>query len=174
MSLIALVIWIATASAGLYLLSIWLIEYDKDFQSVAATRLPPSVLAVHVLLAGGGLLVWIAYIISDQDRLAWTALAAVVLAAMLGTTMAVRWVSVYRATQDAKRDLASQAGAPLSAVAGGDPRRVRQADPRLGTTLEYAQNLGPPERNFPLPVVIAHGAFAVATIALVLLTALTS
>ena len=111
MSLIALVIWITTAAAGLYLLSIWLIEYDKDFQSVAATRLPPSVLAVHVLLAGGGLLVWIAYIISDQDRLAWTALAAVVLAAMLGMTMAVRWVSVYRATQDAKRDLASQAGA---------------------------------------------------------------
>jgi hypothetical protein len=173
MSLIALVIWITTAAAGLYLLSIWLIEYDKDFQSVAATRLPPSVLTVHVLLAGGGLLIWIAYIISDQDRLAWTALAAVVLAAMLGTTMAVRWVSVYRATQDAKRDLASQAGT-LSAVAGGDPRRARQADPRLGTTLEHAQNLGPPERNFPLPVVIAHGAFAAATITLVLLTALGS
>jgi hypothetical protein len=32
--------------------------------------------------------------------------------------------------------------------------------------------LGPPERNFPLPVVIAHGAFAAVTITLVLLTAL--
>ncbi len=31
---------------------------------------------------------------------------------------------------------------------------------------------GPPERNFPLPVVIAHGAFAAVTITLVLLTAL--
>ena len=30
MSLIALATWIATAGAGLYLLSIWLIEYDKD------------------------------------------------------------------------------------------------------------------------------------------------
>jgi hypothetical protein len=172
MSLIALVIWITTAAAGLYLLSIWLIEYDKDFQSVAATRLPPSVLTAHVLLAGGGLLIWIAYIVSDQDRLAWTALAAVLLAATLGITMAIRWVSVYRATQDAKRILASQAGAGLSVVAGADPRRLRPADSRFGTTLEHAQNLGPPERNFPLPVVIAHGAFAAATITLVLLTAL--
>jgi hypothetical protein len=32
-------------------------------------------------------------------------------------------------------------------------------------------HLGPPERNFPLPVVIAHGTFAAITIALVLLTA---
>ena len=40
--------------------------------------------------------------------------------------------------------------------------------------MEHDQNLGPPERNFPLPVVIAHGAFAAATITLVLLTALGS
>jgi hypothetical protein len=38
--------------------------------------------------------------------------------------------------------------------------------------LEPKPDLGPPERNFPLPVVIAHGAFAAATITLVLLTAL--
>ncbi len=29
----------------------------------------------------------------------------------------------------------------------------------------------PPERNFPLPVVVAHGAFALATVTLVVLTA---
>lgn len=31
---------------------------------------------------------------------------------------------------------------------------------------------GPPERNFPLPVVVTHRAFAVLTLTLVLLTAL--
>jgi len=45
MKLFALVTWIVTGGGGLYLLSIWLIEYDKAFQSVAATRLPPPVLA---------------------------------------------------------------------------------------------------------------------------------
>jgi hypothetical protein len=33
-----------------------------------------------------------------------------------------------------------------------------------------APDIGPPERNFPLPVVIAHGVFATATVGLVLLT----
>ena len=40
------------------------------------------------------------------------------------------------------------------------------------TWLEQGRDIGPPERNFPLPVVIAHGVFAAVTIALVLLTVL--
>ncbi len=173
MSLFALIAWITTAGGGLYLLSIWLIEYDKDFQSVAATRLPPAVLTTHVLLAGGGLLVWIGYLIYDEDRLAWTAVAAVLLAATLGVIMAIRWIGVYRAGRAAKRIQAELAGARLSLVrdpggmAGSGP-----AGPVSVATLERAQDFGPPERNFPLPVVIAHGVFAAATITLVLLTAL--
>src|SRR5258708_39286767 len=50
--------WLITASAGLYLLAIWLIEYDREFQSAAATRLPVPVISAHVLLAVGGLAVW--------------------------------------------------------------------------------------------------------------------
>ena len=162
MSLIALATWIATAGAGLYLLSIWLIEYDKDYQAVAATRLPPAVLAAHVLLAGGGLLAWIGYLIVDQDRLAWTAAGAVLLAATLGITMAVRWLGVYRAGRAAQRKQAELAEARL----------VIAADHGQVATLAHRADIGPPERNFPLPVVVAHGAFAAATITLVLLTAL--
>ena len=44
-SLAALFTWIVTAGAGLYLLTIWLIEYDRDFQSAAATRLPVPVIS---------------------------------------------------------------------------------------------------------------------------------
>jgi hypothetical protein len=159
MSLIALALWITTAGGGLYLLSIWLIEYDKDFQSAAQTRLPPAVLASHVLLAGGGLLVWALYLFLDDERLAWTAVAALCLAATLGTTMAIRWVGVYRANRAVSRDQAGLRMAVVSGLGG-----VVVASP-LGRE-------GPPERNFPLPVVIAHGAFAVATLTLVLLTAL--
>jgi hypothetical protein len=159
MSLIALLTWIVTASLGLYLLSVWLIEYDKDFQAVAATRLPPAVLAGHVTLAGGGLLFWVGYLIFDSDRLAWTAAVAIVLAATLGVVMAVRWVGVYRAGRRAAR--ARPATARLTLVRGDSPVAV----------LAPAADLGPPERNFPLPVVIAHGAFAAVTITLVLLTA---
>jgi len=162
LSLIALLTWIVTAGVGLYLLSIWLIEYDREFQSVAATRLPPAVLTSHVVLALGGLFVWIGYVIVDQERLAWIAAGAVLLAATLGTFMATRWLGVYRATRSARRSLAELKAGRLSLVGG----------PGDISTLELARDLGPPERNFPLPAVIAHGVFAAATLTLVVLTVL--
>jgi hypothetical protein len=171
MSLLALASWIVTAGVGLYLLSIWLIEYDKDFQSEAATRLPPAVLGGHVTLAFGGLLVWAGYLIFDSNQLAWTAAAAIVLGATLGSVMAVRWFGVYRAGQEAAR--ARLPASHLTLVSGEGPVRGDRSlsgDSGVGV-LAPAAHLGPPERNFPLPVVIAHGAFAAITIALVLLTA---
>ena len=96
MALAALVSWLITASAGLYLLAIWLIEYDRDFQSASATRLPVPVISAHVLLALGGLGLWALYLITDTLRLAWVAVAVLVVVALLGLTMAARWVGVYR------------------------------------------------------------------------------
>jgi hypothetical protein len=142
MSLAALATWITTAGGGLYLLTIWLIEYDREFQSAAATRLPVPVISAHALLAVAGLVVWVVYLITDIPRLAWAAAVTLAVVASLGVIMAARWVKVYGVH-----------GSP--AAYGG-----RQAMP------------GPPERNFPLPVVIGHGVFALATIVLVALTAI--
>ena len=158
MSLLALVSWITTAGGGLYLLSIWLIEYDKDFHAVAATRLPPPLLASHVLLAGGGLFVWAYYLFFDTDEAAWLALAVLGVAASLGLTMAIRWIGVYRAHR--VNSAAKVAHLAVVARSGGV------------AVLERPTPDGPPERNFPLLVVLAHGAFALITITLVLLTAL--
>jgi len=152
MELIALFTGITAAGCGLYLLSIWLIEYDRDFQSVAATHLPPAVLAAHVLLAGSGLLVWVGYLVFDNDELTWISVAALSLAATLGLFMAIRWIGVYRA---------SRATARLASL----PQHGRVA------LLDRPAPAEPPERNFPVPVVVAHGIFAVATLTLVLLTA---
>jgi hypothetical protein len=157
MDILALVTWIATAGGGLYLLSIWLIEYDKDFQSAAATRLPVPVISTHALLAGGGLVIWVLYLIYDQDRMAWIAVAVLGLAATLGLVMAIRWISVYRAKRAALR-------AMLAA-------REQTDGATTAAAARLAADLGPPERNFPLPVVIAHGTFAAITVTLVALTA---
>jgi hypothetical protein len=152
MSLFALFSWIATAGAGLYLLSIWLIEYDKDFNAATATRLPLPVLAAHVLFAVGGLLVWADYVVQDNDHVAFIAVAAILLAASLGVTMAVRWFGVRR-TNRARAQLAQ-----IAAHRGGV------------AVMDGPSPDGPPERNFPLPIVIAHGALATLTITLVLLS----
>jgi len=144
MGIVALVTWISAAAAGLYLVSIWLIEYDKDFQTAGATRLRPVVLVSHVTLASGGLIVWAGYLFFKSNRLAWISVLALLLAATLGITMAIRWIGVYRETREMR----------LQAV----------VDPRL-------TGAGPPERNFPLPVVIGHGVLAVTTLTVVVLIA---
>src|SRR5262249_53304614 len=97
MSGIALLAWSVTALAGLYLLAIWLIEYDPDFQHAAATRLPVPVVCGHVLFAVGGLLSWVMFLITDKRIYSWAAVGALGLIATLGLTMAWRWLGVYRA-----------------------------------------------------------------------------
>ena len=96
MTVVALITWLTTAAAGLYLLAIWLIEYDREFQSAAATRLPVPVISTHVLLAVSGLVVWVIYLITDVQQLAITAALILVAVALLGLTMAIRWIRVYR------------------------------------------------------------------------------
>lgn len=141
MSVAALFTWLAAISAGLVLLVIWIIEYDREFQSAAATRLPVPVISAHALLGMVGLMLWIAYLLLDQQRLAWVAIADLVIVAVLGLVMAARWIRVYRA----------------------------YADPGPSFT---RSNLAPPERSFPLPVVVTHGLLAVTTVVLVLVSAL--
>jgi len=141
MSIIALYTWMATILIGLLLLVIWIMEYDREFQSAAATRLPVPVISTHALLGMGGLLLWIGYLLLDEDRLAWFTVATLGTVASLGLIMAGRWIIVYRTYA------------------------------RPGPSLSRRE-IVPPERNFPLPVVIAHGVLAITTLVLVIFTAL--
>jgi hypothetical protein len=163
MALVALIVWLCTVSIGLYLLAIWLIEYDREFQSAAATRLPVPVIGTHALLAFGGLAVWALYLITNTQKYAWVAVATLAVVAALGLTMAVRWIGVRRAHSAPSPARAVPVPVPFSAFsrAGAEPA----AEPGPITVPV------PPERHFPVPVVVAHGTFAAATIVLVLLTA---
>jgi len=92
----ALFTWMATVAFGLILLIIWLMEYDRDFQSTAATRLPAPVISTHALLGVGGLVLWGFYLATDSNPLAWSSVADLGVVATLGSVMAARWVGVYR------------------------------------------------------------------------------
>ena len=145
MSAASLFAWIATVLVGLLLLVIWLMEYDPQFQGAAATRLPIPVISTHALLGMAGLILWGAYLLADEDRLAYATIADLGIAVVLGLTMAVRWIGVYRTYR-------------------GAPRR-NPAATQVVTV--------PPERHFPLPAIILHGILAVTTVGLVLLTVFT-
>ena len=141
MSVVALFTWIATVLLGLLLLVIWLMEYDRDFQSAAATRLPVPVISAHALLGMGGLMLWAVYLLADEERLAWVTIADLGTVALLGLIMAARWLRVHRT----------------------------YAHPNTSLTRVVTV---PPERHFPVPVVITHGVLAVTTIGMVLFTVL--
>jgi hypothetical protein len=146
MTLLALITWFAAVVFGLCLLAIWLIEYDK---SDVDSHLPRTLVSAHALLAVGGLVVWSAYLDGGTYTLAWTAVLILAVVAVLGFAMASRWITVYRMYKPLE-PAAVPAGA--GGAIGGDPV--------------------PPERRFPLPVVIGHGVLASITIVLVVLTAL--
>lgn len=106
------------------------------------SKFPPAVIFGHFALAAIGLVVWIVNLIVDQAALAWVAFVLLVPVALLGFTMFARWLPTYRG-------------------------RSRVATSGPGTA---AVDL--PERHLPVPVVAAHGVFAVVTVVTVLLAAL--
>jgi hypothetical protein len=162
MTLAALIAWVTTAGGGLYLLTIWLIEYDREFQSAAATRLPVPVIGLHALLAIIGLGVWTFYLITDRPGLTWVAVLILLAVVGLGLSMAVRWIAVYREHTPVPAHRAAASRAAMAMAADG-PAELRAPGSGIAP---------PPERSFPVPVVVAHGIFATATLILVLLTAL--
>ncbi|NKZ07354.1 hypothetical protein [Actinomadura latina] len=107
------------------------------------SRLPVPVIFGHFLLAAAGLVVWIVYLLADTAALAWTAFALLLPVALLGFVMLFRWLAVIRTPS------VRTAAAPGSAQAADAP-----------------------EHAFPIPVVLGHGLFAVATLLLALLSAL--
>lgn len=133
MGIAALLLWLLTAVGGFVLLGTWIAKGGA--RQPNSSHLPAPVVFGHFLLAVVGLIVWIGYLVVDEDALAWVAFVLLLPVALLGFAMVVRWLPVYRARTTA-----------------GTPE--------------------PAERHFPVAVVGGHGVFAVATVVLVLLTAL--
>ena len=88
----ALITWVLTAGGGLVLLSIWLARGGMRQQREGGNRIRPPLIMSHFLLAAAGLVLWIIYLIADEDTLAWIAFAALLVVALLGFTMFAIWL----------------------------------------------------------------------------------
>ena len=85
----ALISWIVTAGGGFVLLGLWL-RHGGMRQREGRQIRPPLILS-HFGLAATGLVLWIIYVFSDSDALAWIAFAILVVVAALGWTMFAIW-----------------------------------------------------------------------------------
>ena len=94
----ALITWVLTAGGGFVLLTIWLARGGMQQQREAGNRIRPPLIMSHFLLAATGLVLWIIYIISDGDALAWIAFILLLVVAALGFTMFAIWLRRRRAT----------------------------------------------------------------------------
>lgn len=146
MSIAALIAWVITAVGGFVLLGTWVARGGP--RAPRTSHFPPALIFGHFALAVVGLVVWIIYLFAERAVLAWIAFALLVPVALLGFTMLARWLPVYRSRATVTAGRSSGPGA----TAAGEQ--------------------APAEQHFPVAVVGAHGVLAVATVVLVLLTAL--
>jgi hypothetical protein len=101
----ALIAWVLTAGGGFVLLLIWVSRGGMQ-QKESGNRIRPPLILSHFLLAATGLVLWIVYVFSDSDALAWTAFAILVVVALLGWTMFAIWLRRRRG-QEAVADTAA-------------------------------------------------------------------
>lgn len=92
MKWVALITWVLTAGGGFVLLSIWLSRGGMRQQREAGNRIRPPLIMSHFLLAAAGLVLWIIYLASDNDTLAWIAFIALLVVALLGFAMFAIWL----------------------------------------------------------------------------------
>jgi hypothetical protein len=143
-SWIALIAWLATAGAGFVMLAIWVRRGGMNQQEKGRIR-PPLILA-HFLLAATGLVIWIIYVATDSEGLAWLAFAILVLVALLGWTMFFIWAG------QRQRGPSAVGGTPASNPGGAESQ--------------------PAEQHFPTGVIGLHGLLAITTVVLVFLAAI--
>src|SRR5881392_3409127 len=86
----ALIAWVITAGGGFVLLSIWLAR--GGMRQSGGGRIRPPLILTHFLLAATGLVLWIIYVASDSDTLAWIAFVLLLVVALLGFTMFAIWL----------------------------------------------------------------------------------
>jgi hypothetical protein len=86
----ALISWIVTAGGGFVLLGLWL-RHGGMRQREPGRQIRPPLILGHFALAAVGLVLWIVYVVTDSDVLAWIAFAVLVAVAVLGWTMFAIW-----------------------------------------------------------------------------------
>jgi hypothetical protein len=89
---IALVTWVLTAGGGFVLLATWLKHEGVRQANQPGRLIRPPIIFTHFALAAVGLILWIVYLASDSEALAWIAFVLLAVVASLGFAMFAIWL----------------------------------------------------------------------------------
>lgn len=103
MGLVAAVTWLFTALVGIYLLYLWLSGGGLRQQATKVTRFPVTLIFSHPVLGVSALACWVAFLLTGNRALAWTAFGVLAAAALLGFVMFTRWLGAGRHARGAER-----------------------------------------------------------------------
>lgn len=119
MDIAALILWILTAGGGFVLLGTWVAKGGTRSQPAGAgSRFPPALIFGHFLLAAAGLVLWIVYVATDKNALAWIAFVLLAVVALMGFAMFARWLPSYRAAGTGGSTGPAERHFPVPVVAG--------------------------------------------------------
>lgn len=90
----ALVTWVLTAGGGFVLLATWL--KGGGMNQRERGRIRPAIILGHFALAATGLVLWIVYVASDRQSIAWVAFGLLLIVAAIGFVMFGIWLSQRR------------------------------------------------------------------------------
>jgi hypothetical protein len=141
MEWVALVTWVLTAGGGFVMLALWLRHGGMKESELPGDRIRSARILSHFGLAATGLVVWVVYLATDSDALAWVAFALLAVVAVLGFAMLAVWL------------------------------RQRSREPALAGAAGAVSDATPAEQHFPAAIVGLHGLLAATTLVLVLLVA---
>ena len=169
----ALIVWLFTASIGAYMLRTWIARGGLRRQRTTGVGAPPGLVFSHPCAALSGLAIWIAYLASGVDTLAWVGVLLIAAAITLGICMVTLWTP-YPVRPDIARP-----AEPERHAAGEEPDPPAAHDPFTVTDEMIAGLLARPyqarrRRRLELvPLVpVAHGFAAMATFVLAVVTAI--
>jgi len=166
----ALIVWLFTVSIGAYMLRTWIARGGLRRQRTTGVGAPPALVFSHPCAALSGLAIWVAYLASGVDTLAWLGVLAIATAITLGICMVTLWTP-YPVRPDVAR------AAEHERHAAPQPREEHDPDPFTVTDEMIARLLARPyqvrRRRLELvPLVpVVHGFAALATFVLAMVTA---
>jgi hypothetical protein len=188
----ALIAWLLTVSIGAYMLRTYIARGGLRRQRVTGVGVPPQVVFGHAGVALTGLALWVSYLASGWDPLAWLGVVLVGTAISLGICMVTLWTPYpIRADPEAGQDTAFAAashsdpparpGVRLGTAAGESPAASAEHPDAFTVTDEMiarllAEPIGANRRRLHLlPLIPAcHGFAALATFLLAVMTAMSA
>jgi hypothetical protein len=169
MAIAAMIAWVVTASIGFYMLRTWVTRGGLRRQRSTGVGVPPAVVFGHASAALTGLAIWLGFVDTGLDLLAWLGVAVVTGAIALGVCTVTLWTPYPVAVPPAPPPPAAVAGAPVPA--DGDTITDEMIAELLADPVPASRR--PRLKLVPL-IPVAHGFAALTTFMLAVLAAISA